>query len=230
MPTQRRVAVIDDHKDSREDYAGHLRMAGFEPIIFAERINNLNVLMQQVSRARVDYALCDHRLSEEQYAPFSGAKAMRIFYEHKLPALLITEWRSDDIETTIRPSRRWIPRLMQSTDARHTIFQEGFETVHKEVIDQQIPAARKGYRAILRKLERVRCGNYSILRVGISQWRLGQPVGLPESMLPVKVREHLDSIAFLYATVNIAAESSDDIYFENFELPHPDDLGSLPKT
>ena len=66
-----------------------------------------------------------------------------------------------------------------------------------------------------------------IVKVVVTQWNANEQVGFPLSMLPPQMRANVSIGAFLLATVNTAAAGADDLFFEDFELPHPDDVKAV---
>src|SRR5712671_4946160 len=111
-----RIAIIDDDADSRDTFASSARAAGYDPKIFAERYRTIDMLLEQARKFRVKYALCDHRLNERPYASFYGAEAVARFYDVGIPAVLVTSYQRSDTETSIRPYRRRIPRLLSNVN------------------------------------------------------------------------------------------------------------------
>jgi len=69
--------------------------------------------------------------------------------------------------------------------------------------------------------------NERVVKVVITQWNPHEQVGFPLSMVPQRLRQHVEIGGFLLATVNTAAKSPDDLFFEDFELPHPDDVKAV---
>ena len=178
-------------------------------------------------KEKARFALCDHRLSEGHYARFSGAEAVAKCNLARFPAVLTTRYQRSDVETSIRRWRRWIPRLVASSELSPPNLHDAFHACEREVVDAVVPLERRGYRAVLTIKDIIPKSDDKVVKVVITQWNPREQVGFPISMLSVALRSRVEIGMFLLATVNTAAESADDLFFENFELPHPDDVKAV---
>jgi len=184
-------------------------------------------LLEAAKTAKAQFALCDHRLSEGHYARFDGAEAVARLNQAHLPSVLTTRYQRSDVDTSIRPWRRWIPRLVASSALSPFVLQEACEACRREVVNYVVPIERRGCRVVLTVKDVVPKANEKVVKVVITQWNPREQVGFPLSMMPLRLRQHVDIGEFLLATVNTAAESPDDLFFEDFEIPHPDDVKAV---
>jgi CheY-like chemotaxis protein len=228
MPkVQDTILIVDDDRESRSSYELVARAAGFRVQPVQGPVRNVGELLEVARKWKAKFALCDHRLSEGHYARFSGAEAVARCNQTHLPAVLTTRYQRSDVDTSIRQWRRWIPCLVPSTDISPPNLRAACETCQREVVDSIVPVGRRGYRAVLTVKDIVPKANDNVVKVIVTQWNPREQVGFPLSMLPAQLRRRIEMGSFLLATVNTAAESSDDLFFEDFELPHPDDVKSV---
>jgi FixJ family two-component response regulator len=219
------IAIIDDDPDSRATYAASARIAGFNPYCCEQRFRRVEEVLDEANGHRARFALCDHRLTEGHYARFTGAEIVARFYDAGIPAVLVTSYLRSDVETTIRPFRRRIPRLLSGISPDS--LRAALEACKEEVVDHEIPMERRGCRAVLSVKELSPRGNETVVRVRITQWSTTDLAGFPLSMVPDEIRTQVKVGAFLFATVNTGAVSADDLFFEDFQLPHPDDVKAI---
>lgn len=219
------IAIVDDDADSRATYAGSAEIAGFKPYCCEQRFRRVEEVLDEANEHRARFALCDHRLTEGHYARFTGAEVVARFYDAGIPAVLVTSYLRSDIETTIRPFRRKIPRLLPGISP--VSLREALEACKAEVVDNKVPLERRGCRAVLTVKELASRGSQTVVRVRITQWSTTELAGFPLSMVPNEIRKDVKVGAFLFATVNTGALSADDLFFEDFQLPHPDDVKTV---
>ncbi len=219
------IAIIDDDAASRATYAGSAIAAGFRPYCCEQRFRRVEEVLDEAREHRARFALCDHRLTEGHYARFYGAEVVARFYDAGIPAVLVTSYLRSDMETTIRPFRRKIPRLLPGISP--ALLREALEACKAEVVEHEIPMERRGCRAVLTVKELASRGSLTVVKVRITQWSTTELAGFPLSMVPAEIRNDVKVGAFLFATVNTGANSADDLFFENFELPHSDDVKAI---
>lgn len=227
MRTQDAIIIVDDDQESRASYALTARTAGFRVHLLSDPVKNIQDLLQTARSAKARFALCDHRLSEGNYARFSGAEAVARCNQASIPAVLTTRYQRSDIDTSIRRWRRWIPRLVASSDLSPSNLHDAFAACESEIVNDLVPRERRGYRSVLTVKDIVPKAAEKIVKVVVTQWNPTEQVGFPLSMVPLPMRGSVEIGTFLLATVNTAAERADDLFFENFEFPHPDDVKTV---
>ncbi len=221
-----KAAVIDDNKMNRERWGDLLLSIGYDPIIY-NSITSLSFLENDLIEKKISYAMCDHRLNEANYAKFLGAKAVASLYDKKVSTLLITGWQNNDADTTIRYYRKKIPILLAPKEVNPVNIKNGFETVYKEVVENIIPPERQTCRTIMTVTDIIKKGNLEIVKVVMLQWNSNKEVGFPLKMLPVNLNGIVRSGLMILADVNIDAEKSEDLFFENFSLPNDEILETI---
>ncbi|MBI5384997.1 MAG: hypothetical protein HZA90_09965 [Verrucomicrobia bacterium] len=222
------ILIVDDDAQSRSNYTLLARSAGYraEPVLGPLR--SIGQLLAVAKKCGARYALCDHRLSEGHYASFQGAEAVAGCNKARMPAaVLTTGYQQTYADTSIRKWRRWIPSLIPSTKITPQLLRDACERCRKEVLEAIVPMERRGCRAVLTVKELIPRGSETVVRVRITQWSTTELAGFPLSMVPVSLQEKIAVGAFLFASVNTGASSADDLFFENFELPHPDDIKAI---
>jgi CheY-like chemotaxis protein len=227
MPKSDAILIVDDDQESRRSYELTARAAGFRVHVVLGPITTVQKLLETAKAQKVRFALCDHRLSEGRYARFSGAEAVALCNQENLPAVLTTRYQRSDIDTSIRRWRRWIPRLVASSELSPPSLHEAFNACEREIVKAVVPQERRGYRAVLTVKDIVPKAEEKVVKVVITQWNATEQVGFPLSMLPAALRPRIEVGSFLLATVNTAAETADELFFEHFELPHADDVKAV---
>ena len=227
MPRNDAVLIVDDDRESRRSYELTARAAGFRVHMVLGPVRSVQQLLDTAKTERARFALCDHRLSEGHYARFSGAEAVARCNQANFPAVLTTRYQRSDVDTSIRRWRRWIPRLVASSELSPPNLHEAFDACEREIVKAVVPTERRGYRAVLTVKDIVPKADEKVVKVVITQWNTTEQVGFPLSMLPVSLRSRVEVGSFLLATVNTAAESADDLFFEDFEFPHADDVKAV---
>ena len=177
----------------------------------------------------MNYAVCDHRLFELDYARFYGAEAVAGFYDSRsIAPVLLTGYEDEDAETSIRRYRRKIPSLLHAKDVSPNRLMSGLRDAQREAIEGIVRPERQSCPAVMTVTDMVsaemRDGQEAVVRVIVAQWNPEEPVGFPLSMVPEQIRKAVVPGAFLYADVNVDAHRQEDLFFENFSLPDPDDV------
>src|SRR5262245_30183403 len=121
------VLIVDDDQESRRSYELTARAAGFRAKMVLGPVRSVEQLLETATKERARFALCDHRLSEGHYARFSGAEAVAKCNLARFPAVLTTRYQRNDVETSIRRWRRWIPRLVASSELSPPNLHDAFQ-------------------------------------------------------------------------------------------------------
>ena len=228
MTNERIVAIVDDRKINRERQADYLRDKGFEPHIITVHLKSIPTLLLLVNQAKAMYALCDHRLNEGDFANFFGAEAVAAFYDnHVVSPVLYTAYRRDYLETSIRRYRRKIPAMVHYEDMNADTLEAGFLSSHREVVEGIIPKDRQPFPTLMKVLDIFQEGDETIVKVVVPQWDPSQQLGFPLTMLPSEMQSSIHIGSFLRGNVNVDAKVPEDIFFEDFSFPHPEDLRRL---
>ena len=187
--TRRRLAIVDDNPSHRTMLGPRAKLAGFEAgSASANFYPSVDDLLGSIRKARVYGALCDHRLREGNYAGFDGSEAVAALYDLSKPALLVTDYGSVDIDTSIRTFRRRIPVLISTSEALPDRIIRGLEACEREVVQHEIPISRRPRRALVMIDEVVESPNGRQVIAFVPQWRANEAVSFPEMIVPVALR------------------------------------------
>jgi hypothetical protein len=213
MPTAlqdsiKRVAVIDDDPGARDAMAETVRDAQLEPVIQDSPLDSIEELIGTLKR-NADAALCDHRLAPGNLAAFKGAEAVAALYLRGFPALLVTQWSDEDIDS-IRPYRRQIPSVLESGKLSPEQIRQGISECMGEFKDE-FAKERRPWRVLVR----VEAVSSELVFVIVPSWDANKVIRLPRGIFPK--RNELSEGTRLFAEVNIGADSMEELFFVNFE-------------
>lgn len=213
------VKIIDDQPEGAELLSYEVEDAGFKPIIIncpAPPFDQLQSLVEP----RTAF-IFDHLLSPGNCASYVGAQAAALMYTLHVPALLVTTY-SMDADVGIRRWRANIPVLLDRDAVDQDTLNAAFLKCLRELRDGR-PSSRRTQPAIVR-VERIAYEtDDDVLDVIVGTWNPRKAVRLPRSLLPAPLASALDVGSRFIADVNISAETSDELFFENFrEAPEPD--------
>jgi len=221
-----RIAVIDDEQNQALAIGELLREFGYEPIVVTNlQFGSVDHLFDYVRDSAAQAVVCDHRLSPKRLAQFPGAEAVARFYKSHLPSVLLTQFRGIDTNQNIREWRPWIPSVIDRQDTMDSAEPVllGLEKCRKELSGELSPE-RRSYRSMVEVID-VFHDNVSAADVRVLNWHPLEAVRLPLASIPQALRPNVSPGTFFIAQVNIGAESSDDLFFTNFQLaPTPADL------
>jgi hypothetical protein len=227
MP-RRRVAVADDNPEYRAQKSQLIELAGFQAVPLPGQYADVNAFLHALGNSGASALVCDHKLSEGNYAGFQGVEAVAHLYGSVTPALLVTDYVDSDLKYSIRKYRKRVPVLIRGSEMRPKVIRAGIEAWEKEVIHKEIPVARRPRRTFVVIDEIASPGNGSMYTVFIPRWREHEAVSLPVDSIADDVRLGLKKGSILIASVNTEAERIDDLYFENFETTPDEDLDNEP--
>jgi CheY-like chemotaxis protein len=228
VPEIQRVAVVDDDIEQAEVMSLWLEEANFQPIIIrTDRPFEQPQDVVELIRAQAEGAVCDHRLTHHRFSAFNGAELSASLYDSRIPSILTTQYVDMDVDVSIRKWRHKIPVLLSrdATDAdsiRLGLLESSYE------ISGQVSAGRKPHKSLIRVTDLVQESEAPVLDVIIPSWNPLRAVRFPLSLIPVELQQSVSAGTRLFASVNIGAEDSQDLYFDGFELaPEPDPNNGL---
>jgi hypothetical protein len=140
---------------------------------------------------------------------------------------LVTDYTAPDINS-IRVYRRRIPVLVPGSELRPERIAQGFQQIDQEVIEKQVPLARRPRRALVEIHELVEGPRGRLLTAFVPRWREHEAIVIPEELIPADIRANLKKGTILLASINTEAERSEDLFFEDFELTPDEDLDHEP--
>jgi hypothetical protein len=219
---QKTIAIIDDDTKQSKAISWEVEYAGYKTFLLDEgHFYNVNELVSLITN-KAEGAVCDHRLSNSGFANFYGAELVAALYDLQFPSLLITQYTEMDTSFSIRKWRHKIPVLLSRDEANASSIAKGIEDCISEFCGRVL-STRKPYRTIVRIINIDEESHELVLDAFVPGWNPHKAVRFPASLVPEDIREALKPNVRLFAQVNIGAETSDDLYFKNFELaPEPD--------
>src|SRR5262249_7743526 len=96
--TRRRIAIADDKPDYLTQKSQVVRMAGYEPVPLGGKYHAVGELLAELQTVKAEGLVCDHKLSEGNYALFQGAEVVAALYGSATPALLVTDYVESDLQ------------------------------------------------------------------------------------------------------------------------------------
>ncbi len=211
----RAIAVGDDNRDIRNTISDEIRDAHVEPKPLEGSYQTAEALVRAAMDV-ADAAIFDHHLRTRNYAACTGAEVVDMCYTKRFPSVLVTKYSKADIDQ-IRPHLRRIPVLLTPDDAHSDNILKGLELCIEE-IDGRFRPSRKPWRTLVRIEDVDSDGPMPILYVIVPAWNSGEVIRLVHGV-PDWFRSHARPGLRCYARVNIGAESQDELYFDDFELP-----------
>lgn len=227
MP-RRRVAVADDNPDYRRHKSNLVALAGFDPVQLPGQYRVVDDLIRDLKSTGASALLCDHKLSEGNYAGFQGVEVVAKLYGSETPAILVTDYVDSVLKYSIRKHRKFVPVLIRGSDLLPSVIQEGIGAWEREVISHELPVERRPRRTFVVIDEVANQANGLVYTVLIPRWREHEAVSLPQDSIPSDIRPELKKGSILIANVNTEADRIDDLYFDNFELTPDEDLTHEP--
>ncbi|MBW4576087.1 MAG: hypothetical protein KME08_12470 [Aphanothece sp. CMT-3BRIN-NPC111] len=223
----KKIAIVDDEENLAEATSWEVEEAGFKPWVIVENsFIQVEDLASYIAK-NAQYAVCDHRLSPYGLANFYGSELVAILYDFKIPSILITQYTDMDIDVSIRKHRRKIPIILDRENVNSLSLKTGIEDCILE-INGRISRQRKPYRTLVRVEGISEEAGEKVIDAIIPGWNPRRAVRFPASIIPEALHSKLATDVRLVAHVNIGANSSEDLYFDKFELaPEPDDIYGL---
>jgi len=111
---------------------------------------------------------------------------------------------------------------------RAAVLTPAFHACEREVLHADLATSRRPRRAIVLVNDILDQRRQKIVEAFVPQWNPHEAVGFPLELVPADLRPKVQPGTTLLASVNIDAESSADLFFGEFELPHPSDLQDEP--
>ena len=219
------VKIIDDDEDSALPSKYLVEDLGYEAeLITNGSYHSVEELTQKIlSDTRKIAVLCDNRLTHGAFANFDGSALVASLYGHKIPSILLTQFSSIDIDTSIRRYRRWMPVMLARSDASMTSVADGLEFCFRE-LEGFISHSRMPHRTLIEAVGCSTDGKEAVLDAFVPGWDPETAVRFPLSLIQDEDTRYrtiatvqADQIAYLFAEVNIGATRQEDLFFDKFE-------------
>ncbi len=225
--TPLRVAIVDDNKGRRDTLSFTLEDAGLTPVPI-EGTTSLDLdEAVRIIHDSADAAVCDHRLSKNGYATFSGAELVAALYSSGVPAILITAFQDDDL--SISSYRQYIPRLLVGDEISDSeLLTVAVAAAVDEVVAKRVPEDRRTHQSFVRIDNIVNEAGREVVYAFIPQWSGEVGIKFPFDLIPLEIRKSVTQGDKLLAEVNTGAADRKDVFLTDFATsPEPaedDDL------
>jgi hypothetical protein len=217
-----RVRLIDDDEDVRHGYAVHVEDMDIAVADEEGPIHDLCSLLASINKSQ-DAVICDFNLKIKNYSSINGDEIVSGLYRSNIPALLCTR-NEPHLHEAIRRKRRYIPVVLSPKKMTQETIVHAFKTCIEEFKGVFAPP-RKPWRTMLR-IEGGESTSDGLLKVNavIPEWdpstllNFEWHIGDNEALLLAKRSIESGDILRLYATVNVGADTQDDLFIEDWSL------------
>ena len=211
-----RVAYVDDDEDERETFKLLLEEEGIEdPIAPPGSFTSIDDLVERLLVLQVDGVVCDHRLTKNGFAYFTGAEAVQHLMQASLPAILVTSFKMD-IDNDICMFRRDIPALLSRDRAREPgCLTQALLSARHELAGHR-ESSRLPTRTLVHVVKRTSESGKDVVDAFLPAWNPEQAVRFPVDVAG-KMALLLQEDKMFFAQVNIGAEHDRDLFFFDFE-------------
>ncbi len=167
--------------------------------------------------------VCDHRLAYGGLAKFYGAEFVAYCNQNQIPALLLTQFSEQDVDVSIRRHRRHLPVLLP----RHNLSSQSIQVGLAMCLDEihgKVTTNRRPYRTLVEIVDLKREDDEYVADAFVPGWKADVAVRFPMGLMEEELRRYVRAVldqearAYLFAQVNIGADSGDDLFFANFEI------------
>lgn len=229
-----RIAVIDDERRKAETAAGIADEAGLEPIVISEGDGVFFVpdqLLDFLRSANCTAAICDHRLSQTQFAQFDGAEFMSTLFREQIPGVLLSTFAAIDGDTSIRLHRAQIPYIISRKDLVPNEIVRGLERCFAEFTGD-IPPERVARRTLVRVVDVAIDDSAAVVDAIIHTWNPDTVVRFPLAVVEdpdiQRILHQWEGPELrLFAEVNVGCENPNELFFKSFEFAPEPNIDSL---
>ena len=223
------VAVVDDVRRSAEIAAYIAEEAGLIPSIISEEdgpFDRPEQLLDHVRSAGCLAVICDHRLSQTQFASFTGAEFVSDLYTIRIPSVLLSTFAAIDDSTSIRLYRARIPSLLSRDRLDADNVLQGLYRCQAE-LDGETAPERTPRRALVRVVSVSQDEDESVADAIVHTWNPDVAIRFPiklveDQQIRDALTKHFPGVLRLFAKVNVACRQESDLFLQEFEFaPEP---------
>ncbi len=211
------IAIVDDNAQAAEVVRYAVEDAGFNPWIFPDKGQTVEWVARKI-KDNAQAAICDHRLSPLGFANFDGAELAARLIRDDIPAVLISQFVSQDYDVSIRRWRALVPSLLSRDECRPETIRDALELCRREM-SGEVRAGRRKHRTLLRIADKQNEGGEEVIDAILPAWNRLQAVRFPVTLIPPDLHDRLEKGAYLIAYVNLAATRPEDLFLKDFEAP-----------
>lgn len=217
-----KVRLIDDDQGVRQSYKFQVEELDIDTEEVFGPIADVNSLIGTVSTEH-DAVICDFNLKVKNYSSINGDEIVSGLYKNNIPVVLCT--RVDHLPETIRRRRRFIPVVLAPANLTPETLFDAFEICIDE-FKGRFSALRKPWRTVVRIEGGEILDGLGLLRVNAVipefdpstlinfEWEIAGNVALEAVKNSIKAGD----IVRVYATVNVGAGGTDDLFVEQWSL------------
>jgi hypothetical protein len=223
------VAVIDDVEGQAETTAGIAEEASLVPSIISEAdggFKNSQELFRFVRESSCTAVICDHRLSQRGFAPFTGAEFVANAYDENIPAVLLSTFSAIDGDTSIKLHRARIPSLIPRIDLDPGKIMDGLKRSESELAGQIAPD-RKPWRTLVRIESVSEEGETPVADAIVHTWKPDLAIRYPLALIEDESIRHFlmkndNWPVRLFAEVNVGCDDANELFLQSFKwAPEP---------
>lgn len=205
-----RVCIIDDDDSSRDVLKYTIEDSDLEAAPQNDGVANVENFLLSITQN--DAIVSDHHLRKKNYFPEDGAVVCSRCYDKYIPSLLVTKWEQAGMHE-IRKFRSKIPVIINPEDFNPDTLIQSLEICINEFKGILIPP-RKTWRTLIR----IDDLDDSHLFAIIPSWNSNEVISIAKAELDFEVVAALQRGQRVHANVNIEAEQSYELFFQNWEI------------
>lgn len=217
-----KVRLIDDDHGVRQSYKFQVEELNIDTEEVFGPISDMSSLLRTVDQ-NSDAVICDFNLKVKNYSTINGDEIVSGLYQRNIPVVLCT--RADHLPEAIRRRRRYIPVVLAPANLSPDSLVNAFEVCIDE-FKGRFSSFRKPWRTMIRIEGGDVLEGLGLLRVNAVipefdpstlinfEWDMSDNEALR------KVRDGIEhgEIVRIYATVNVGADGTDELFVENWSI------------
>ena len=208
-----RILVVDDDAAARQAFCVPIEELEITPVLEEGPITDLERFVEHVPR-RAQAVLCNYRLKTDgTYSSYNGDEVVAACYRSGIPGLLYTQY-PDVVDEMDRRLLRFIPSLLKTNSPTPEAIRAALHACQEE-LSGSIHPARQPWRTLVRVSGAPEEADYC--HVVVPAWNADKEIRLYVRDLPAEIAPCMTAGSRLHAKVNIGADSSEDVYFDEWE-------------
>ena len=205
-----RALIVDDEPRAREAYQYVVEDMGVSPHKVVDGLHDsMTHLLSEIRPG--DVVLCDFHLKKRNYAPYNGDQVLANCFRVNVPGVLCTSYAEPSIR---RDCLRYIPGIVETGDPQPSDLHSALERCVRE-LEGDFEPERRAWRTIVRvdDIDRDQRCFYAV----VPAWNVRRKVRIYNDNLPTRIQDLIELDRRFHAVVNTGAESSRDLFFDDWE-------------